>query len=121
MKMTFTRNDIERYSVIAQILDFLEKDNNIIFERENIDIIQNNETRYSILCTNIIDDIQFDISIRFAVRDVDDNIDLYNLHKYVDVSYNENNNLSTYRFNITYNKNNNVDINIDIANKHIKR
>ena len=31
MQITFTRNDIERYSVIAQILDFLEIENNIIF------------------------------------------------------------------------------------------
>jgi hypothetical protein len=119
MNISFNRNDIERYSVIAQILDFLEIENNIIFERDSLDIIQNSDTRYSVLCNNIIDDIQFDISIRFVVRDIDDDIDLYHLYRYIDVAYNENDKLNTYRFDISYNNNNNVVI--KIANKHIRK
>jgi hypothetical protein len=119
MNISFNRNDVERYSVIAQILDFLEIENNIIFERDSLDIIQNSDTRYSVLCNNIIDDIQFDISIRFVARDIDDDIDLYHLYKYVDVAYNENDKLNTYCFDISYNNNNNVVI--KIANKHIRK
>ena len=119
MNITFTRTDIERYSAIAQILDFLEIENNIIFERDSLDIIQNSDTRYSVLCNNIIDDIQFDISIRFVVHDIDNDIDLCHLYKYIDVAYNENDKLNTYSFDISYNDNNNVVI--KIANKHIRK
>ena len=122
MNITFTRNDIERYSVIAQILDFLEVDNKVIFERDSLDIIQNSDTRYSVLCNNIADDIQFDVSIRFVLRDINDDIDLYSLYRYIDVAYNEyneNNKLITYCFDISYNDNNNVAI--KLANKHIRK